>query len=356
MSASGSAARRTSCCARAAWPARARPRWPSGPAPARCRSTGTSAGSTSWSPWRWPSTTPSTGRRLLGAPVGTPRERVERMLDAAADRADRPGYRGCAYVDTRVEVADPDHPVAPVAQAHKRAMNAALGEMLAEAGDPEPESTALLIQMLFDGAIVHAVVMGNGGPIRAARAALPAVAPALYAAELMETVERADYRVTFAVLAVGVSAFALLQSLVTPVLPTIEHALHTIADQRHLGADGVPAVGVDLHADHGPDRRHDRQEAGLRRRAGRAGRSAACWPPLATNLAVMIVGPGDPGRRRRRLPAGLRHHPRRVPRGQGAGRGRHYRRPDGRRRRARHRRRRPGRRRCWTTTGCSGSR
>ena len=33
----------------------------------------------------------------------------------------------------------------------------------------------------FDGAIVHAVVMGNGDPIRAARAALPAVAPALYA-------------------------------------------------------------------------------------------------------------------------------------------------------------------------------
>jgi AcrR family transcriptional regulator len=119
--------------------------------------------------------------RLLGAPVGTARERIERMLDSAADRADQPDYRGCAYVDTRVEVADPDHPVAAVAQAHKRAMNRALGEMLAEAGDPRPQDTALLIQMLFDGAIVHAVVMGNGDPIRAARAALPTVAPALYA-------------------------------------------------------------------------------------------------------------------------------------------------------------------------------
>jgi EmrB/QacA subfamily drug resistance transporter len=35
------------------------------------------------------------------------------------------------------------------------------------------------------------------------------------------------YRTTFAVLLLGVSAYALLQSLVTPVLPTIQHDLHT---------------------------------------------------------------------------------------------------------------------------------
>ena len=39
--------------------------------------------------------------------------------------------------------------------------------------------------------------------------------------------ERASYRTTFAVLLLGVSAFALLQSLVTPVLATIQHDLHT---------------------------------------------------------------------------------------------------------------------------------
>ncbi len=39
--------------------------------------------------------------------------------------------------------------------------------------------------------------------------------------------KRADYRVTFAVLAMGVAAFALLQSLVIPVLTTVQHQLHT---------------------------------------------------------------------------------------------------------------------------------
>ncbi len=39
--------------------------------------------------------------------------------------------------------------------------------------------------------------------------------------------QRAHYQVTFAVLAAGVAAFALLQSLVIPVLTTVQHELHT---------------------------------------------------------------------------------------------------------------------------------
>src|SRR5665213_4626680 len=38
---------------------------------------------------------------------------------------------------------------------------------------------------------------------------------------------RSNYRITFAVLSAAVAAYALLQSLVVPVLPTIQHSLHT---------------------------------------------------------------------------------------------------------------------------------
>jgi EmrB/QacA subfamily drug resistance transporter len=41
------------------------------------------------------------------------------------------------------------------------------------------------------------------------------------------TERRTDYRLTFAVLCVGVASFSLLQSMVNPVLPTIQAALHT---------------------------------------------------------------------------------------------------------------------------------
>jgi EmrB/QacA subfamily drug resistance transporter len=42
-----------------------------------------------------------------------------------------------------------------------------------------------------------------------------------------KSIERASYKVTFAVLLIGVTAFALLQTLVVPALPTIQRELHT---------------------------------------------------------------------------------------------------------------------------------
>ena len=44
---------------------------------------------------------------------------------------------------------------------------------------------------------------------------------------MTKTLDRSSYRATFTVLLLGVSAYALLQSLVLPVLPTIQHDLHT---------------------------------------------------------------------------------------------------------------------------------
>src|SRR6202034_3167630 len=45
-----------------------------------------------------------------------------------------------------------------------------------------------------------------------------------------ETGTRTHYQVTFGVLTLGIAAFALLQSLVVPVLTTIQHELHTSQD------------------------------------------------------------------------------------------------------------------------------
>ena len=43
----------------------------------------------------------------------------------------------------------------------------------------------------------------------------------------MESARRPHYQVTFAILAVGIGAYALLQSLVIPVLSTVQVELHT---------------------------------------------------------------------------------------------------------------------------------
>jgi AcrR family transcriptional regulator len=107
----------------------------------------------------------------------TPRERLLALFDRVARRADADGggYIGCPYVSARLNVADDDHPAAPVVAAHKDGVLRELAALLAEIGVPDPEQRAQVVLMLLDGAAVHSVIRGNGDPLREARAALPAL-------------------------------------------------------------------------------------------------------------------------------------------------------------------------------------
>jgi AcrR family transcriptional regulator len=93
------------------------------------------------------------------------------VFDRVAERADRDGYSGCAWANSRLEAHDAAHPVAAAARAHKAAMAAGLAAKLGAAGHPAPEATGRALLMLLDGAIVHAVLAGSGEPVREARAA-----------------------------------------------------------------------------------------------------------------------------------------------------------------------------------------
>jgi AcrR family transcriptional regulator len=113
---------------------------------------------------------------LIGDPAdGTARERLLGLFDRAAGRADHRGssFIGCPYVRARLDVPDDDHPAAPAVVAHKDGMLRELAAVLTEIGVPDPEQTARIVLMLFDGAVVHSVIRGNGDPLREARAALP---------------------------------------------------------------------------------------------------------------------------------------------------------------------------------------
>jgi AcrR family transcriptional regulator len=112
---------------------------------------------------------------LTGDPAdGTARERLLAMFERAVDVADRlgPSFIGCPYVSARLHVTD-DHPAAPVVVAHKDGMLDELTALLTEIGVTNPEHRAQVVLMLFDGALAHAVIRGNGDPLREARAALP---------------------------------------------------------------------------------------------------------------------------------------------------------------------------------------
>jgi AcrR family transcriptional regulator len=115
---------------------------------------------------------------LIGEPTNQPaRERLLAVFDRGAGIADRGGrsFIGCPYVSARLDLPDDGHPAAPVIRAHKEGMLRELAAMLAEIGVADPDETANIVLMLLDGAIIHAVIRGNGDPLREARAAVPAL-------------------------------------------------------------------------------------------------------------------------------------------------------------------------------------
>src|SRR5260370_25557280 len=118
---------------------------------------------------------------LIGDPAdGTAWERLLALFNRAAGAADQGGssFIGCPYVSARLDLPDDDHPAAPVVVAHKDGMLRELAALLTEIGVPDPEQRAQVVLMLLDGAVVHAVIRGNGDPLRDARAAVPALLPA----------------------------------------------------------------------------------------------------------------------------------------------------------------------------------
>ena len=85
-----------------------------------------------------------------------------------------PDFRGCAFINASVELADPSHPGAEFAAAHKKRFGRLIVDAIeAEGGDP---TAARAIGLLIEGAIVTAVIEGSPRAADSAREA--AAAPA----------------------------------------------------------------------------------------------------------------------------------------------------------------------------------
>ena len=79
----------------------------------------------------------------------------------------------CPNVEARYDVSGEHRPGLPVVVAHKDEVLRELAAILTEIDAPQPEKTTAVVLMLPDGAAAHALIRGNGDPLREARAALP---------------------------------------------------------------------------------------------------------------------------------------------------------------------------------------
>lgn len=100
-----------------------------------------------------------------------PESRILGVFDALEEWFAEPGFRGCAFVNAAVELAEPGHPATAVSVEHQRALLGFLRGLAREAGVARPEMLARQLLLLVEGAIVLAQVHGGVEPAREARRA-----------------------------------------------------------------------------------------------------------------------------------------------------------------------------------------
>lgn len=89
------------------------------------------------------------------------------VFDALALRFATPEYRGCAFINTIAETANPGHVWHQAAAEHKRGFENYLAALLREAGLDDAFAPDLML--LFDGAVVTAVRESDVAAIARAR-------------------------------------------------------------------------------------------------------------------------------------------------------------------------------------------
>ncbi|WP_225731983.1 MULTISPECIES: TetR/AcrR family transcriptional regulator [unclassified Nocardia] len=107
-------------------------------------------------------------REAVADKTSDPVDRPLAVFDALAERFARDDFRGCAFINTMIEVADRDCAAHQVADRHKQHVAEYLAELLTAAGQPDASTLAKEFALLVDGAIVTA--LREGTPEAAARA------------------------------------------------------------------------------------------------------------------------------------------------------------------------------------------
>jgi AcrR family transcriptional regulator len=111
----------------------------------------------------------------LDAHPGDPRAQILGFFDALGERAQRPGYRGCALTNAAVEYPAADHPGRTVSVEHKRELREKLRGLTREMDARKPKKLADALLLLIEGVYVSSQLFGPDGPAGAARGAAEAL-------------------------------------------------------------------------------------------------------------------------------------------------------------------------------------
>ncbi len=113
-----------------------------------------------------------TGRFKQIAPSDAPaREQILAYFDRIAAMVADGSFRGCPYVNAVTEIGDRKHAAVALAVQFKEQRRQWYRALLERLQARDPETLATQLQLLVEGALVTALVRGDPGAARAARAA-----------------------------------------------------------------------------------------------------------------------------------------------------------------------------------------
>jgi AcrR family transcriptional regulator len=101
--------------------------------------------------------------------IGNGVDPVLAAFDTLADWTRSPGYRGCAFVNAIAEPMVIDDHHRSIVNSHKRSLVSYLAKLASLSHTRIPDWFPNVLGVLFDGAIVQAVIVGNDEPVIAAR-------------------------------------------------------------------------------------------------------------------------------------------------------------------------------------------
>lgn len=101
----------------------------------------------------------------------TPQERLLIFFDVLEEWFSRETFRGCAFMNTSLELADFVHPVHAITIAHKDAIRAFLYDLCLQLDLSDAKGLAAQLMLLYDGAIVTAVMRRDANAAVDARTA-----------------------------------------------------------------------------------------------------------------------------------------------------------------------------------------
>jgi AcrR family transcriptional regulator len=107
----------------------------------------------------------------VAARGGTPKERLLAVFDVLEEWFGEVSFRGCAFINTTVELASPGHPGHAASREHKRRMRSYLRELAKAAKVKDADALAGHLALLAEGAIVTALMEQSAEPARRARSA-----------------------------------------------------------------------------------------------------------------------------------------------------------------------------------------